>query len=257
MDKEGQDNPNLSNDSDDLNDVDASVEESQIETNTNQTEQPKIDPKNGVVFKTEKIGDKATTEYFSNVKGEDQKKNNEAIERRRVKITRKTLFIIFGTLIGIILVVMLIFVIVNLINPQGKKYTAEDFPDNMTELENKAVEIAFEVVPDGQKVSFLTAADYIDQAIENTTDEDRKFELKTLHARMMMMAGYGYAATKEIEKLEPEANTDQRKYQLYRQAAFVYFYYGDKSLAEQYADKADALDVPENQGEWIGDDDGE
>lgn len=244
MEKEGHDKPTgVTEPADDLNDT--GIQEDQVGDTTGD-----------VVFKTEDIGNKATSEVFSNVKGGNKAKNKDAekIEKRRTRVTRKTLFTIFGTLIGLILTIMVIFVILNLINPQGKKYTREDFPEDMNELQEKAYGIAFE---NENKVSFANAVEYIDYAIENTNDEDRQFELKTFHARMMYYAGYEYAAEKEIESLEDDANTDHRKYLLYTQAAFIYYHAGDNSKALEYNEKANALDVPENQGEWPGEDDGD
>lgn len=103
-----------------------------------------------------------------------------------------------------------------------------------------------------EEYTFAEVGEYVRWAVDDTDDEDRKFELNVFHAQLMVLGGYKTAATSEIEYLEKYATTDARKYILYTAATFIYYYADNSSLAAEYHEKADALDVPENHGDWVG-----
>ena len=81
-------------------------------------------------FSSNDIGDRATTEYFSKVEG--GKKNKEKVTARRTRFTRKTLFIIFSVIIGLAVVFIGIFTILNLRSRIIGKRTEEEIPTSMT-----------------------------------------------------------------------------------------------------------------------------
>ena len=93
------------------------------------------------VFQSENIGNKATPEYFSNVKG--GKKDQEKVEDKRSRVSRKTLFTILGALVGALVIVLVIALVANLLSrPKGSR-TDEVMPTTADEIERRAYAVVY------------------------------------------------------------------------------------------------------------------
>lgn len=199
-----------------------------------------------ISFDSQKIGTRPTVDYFSNIDGGG--KDNEKIQRRRTRITRKTLTIILAGLGALLLVITIIFLVNIWSGPKTTEYTSDDFPQDMSAFEEKAYNLVY-----SEGWSYGEVATFIDYAIADSKDMDRTLRLKLLHAEFLRLGGYAEAAESEMRYLIENAYSDQQKYIVLSAAAHFYYYAGDESLAELYQWQADQLDVPENKGEYLDD----
>lgn len=205
-----------------------------------------------VVFKSENIGDKATTEYFSNVKG--GRKDKEKVEKKRTRITRKTLFIALGVLAGIVLVTLLVVLIINLVNRgvHGER-TDEDLPTTYAEVQERAYKVAYKDMenPGDYKEALKYVNNLIMDMVDTNRDADLIYATRTFRAILAYEAGAHELAVKEAESLEQYATTDAQKYVIYDTLAWIYTQEKNYDVAMDYTSKKDGLDVPENKLESV------
>ena len=206
------------------------------------------DQNSSPVFESKDIGSQPTVEFFPGAEKQKLKKKRQEKSSRH---NRKKLAIIFFVIAIIAVFVMVIAIVTNLPKSDKHVWTHADFPENIDDLKEKAFSIVFE-----GEGTYADAAEYVYFAVDDTEDEDRQFTLQAFHAEVMSYGGYFNSAKTELERLEALAATDARKYTLYNTMVGVYFRSGDTALANEYYDKLNALDVPENQVDYQGSDDG-
>lgn len=206
------------------------------------------DQTNVPVFESKDIGSQPTTQFFP---GADKEKLKQHKQEKRTNKNRKKLGIALSIVAAIALVTIIVVAVVTNIPKKGRfDWTHEDFPENLDEFKEKTFSLVFS---DGY--NFAGAAEFVYFAVDDTEDEERKFALQVFHAEVMSYGGYFDSAKTELERLEAVASTNERKYILYNTMVGVYYRSGDTALAADYYEKLNALDVPENQAEYIGDDD--
>ena len=205
------------------------------------------DQNSSPVFESKDIGSQPTVEFFP---GAEKQKLKEKRQEKASHNNRKKLAIIFCVIAAVVVVVMVVAIVANLPKSNKHVWTHADFPENIDDLKEKAFSIVF----DGEG-TYADAAEYVYFAADDTTDEDRQFDLQVFHAEIMSYGGYHNSAKTELERLEALAGTDARKYTLYNTMVGVYFRSGDSALANDYYDKLNALDVPQNHVDHKGGDD--
>lgn len=207
-----------------------------------------------VAFHSSGIGNKATTEYFSNVKGDNKRKDKDKVEKRRIRVTRKTLFIIFGSLIGIIVVVMLVFVILNL----GKRSTwgsrtEEELPTTLSEAEERAYKVVYSDIESGTAY-YKEALYYVSNLLQDLTDanqdEDLIFAVRAFGSQLAYEGGSNKAISAAVS-LSNHAKNDAQKYSIYKVLERIYNAEGDSTKVEMIRDLIDGLNIPENKIETV------
>ena len=199
-----------------------------------------------ISFDSQKIGARPTVDYFSNIDG--NRKDNQKIQRRRTRVTRKTLAIILAALAAALVVVTIIFLINVLGGPKPRQYNSNDFPENINEFEEKAYSLVY-----SEGWSYGEVSTFIDYAIADSKDADRTLQLKLLRIEFLRLAGYTEAAEGELKNLLENTYADSQKYLVLMAAANFYYNTGDVDLALTYQWQANQLDVPQNQGEYLDD----
>ena len=206
-------------------------------------------PTSAPVFKSEAIGSKPTTEYFSNVKGgrEDQSK----VEKKRTTNTRKTLIIILSIVAGILITVTAVFVILSLVNRRGTygERTGEDLPTTIEEVEERAYALAFEDLeaPGNFEAALYYINNVIADMVDTNQDQDLIYAVRCFRAILAYQAGAPTAALNEALSLEEYAKTDNQKFSIHGTLDRLYIWQRDYEKAVAYEDKMDALDVSENK----------
>lgn len=193
------------------------------------------------VFHSESIGNKATPEYFSNVKG--GKKDQEKVEDKRSRVSRKTLFTILGALVGALVIVLVIALVANLLSrPKGSR-TDETMPSNYTEIEERT----YKVLYSGDENGYENAIVYLNDLIKDMKDLNQSSELifaaYAVRARVAYQAGAKATAISEALRLASEADTNVEKLYAYHELFYMYNQEGDTEKRDFYGDLLRELDV--------------
>lgn len=172
------------------------------------------------VFHSGNIGNKATPEYFSNVKG--GKKDQEKVERKRARISKKTLMIIWGVIAAVLVIVLMIALIANLTSrPKGSR-TDEAMPVTIDEVEERTYEHLYT----GDTADYPVAVTYITDLINDMEDlnqnKDLVFCSKVFRTRIIFRGGLREKGIKMAFALAEEANTDHQKDCAYNALAYMY-----------------------------------
>ena len=196
------------------------------------------------VFHSGNIGNKATPEYFSNVKG--GKKDQEKVERKRARISKKALMIIWGVIAAVLVIVLMIALIANLTSrPKGSR-TNEELPPSQQDIEIRA----YKVVYSGDENGYENALYYLNDLIKDMEDvnynSDVIFEAYSVRALIAYQAGGEDVAISEAKRLVKEADTAEKKYSIYSTLNLIYSQAGDTEKRDFYRDMAFALDVETN-----------
>lgn len=202
--------------------------------------------KSSATFSSEEIGNKATPEYFQNVKG--GKKNKEKVDKKRTRVTRKTLTIILSAVAALLIVVVVIFVALNIVNSRkhGQR-TDEDLPTTITEIEMRAYKEAYKT--EG-KVDYSNSLYYMNDLIADLVDtkasSDLIFSARAFYTLLMYQAGGKDAALQEALELADSANTETEKFTIYSVLDRLYILNQNWDEAQRYEDLMDTLDVEVN-----------
>lgn len=196
------------------------------------------------VFQSENIGNKATPEYFSNVKG--GKKDQEKVERKRSRMSRKTLFTILGALAGAIIVILVIALVANLLSrPKGSR-TDEVMPTTADEIERRA----YTVVYSGDENGYENAIVYLNDLIKDMGDlnynSELMFDAYSTRAYIAYQAGGEDVAIGEALRLLKEADTSEKKYTIYSKLILIYAQENNAEKVDFYRDMVSELDVETN-----------
>ena len=196
------------------------------------------------VFQSENIGNKATPEYFSNVKG--GKKDQEKVEDKRSRVSRKTLFTILGALVGALVIVLVIALVANLLSrPKGSR-TDEVMPTTADEIERRA----YAVVYSGDENGYENAIIYLNDLIRDMGDlnynSELLFDAYITRARIAYQAGGGDVAIGEALRLAKEADTADKKYQAYDLLYNLYNQEGKNEKRDFYGDLIGELNQENN-----------
>ena len=190
-------------------------------------------------FSSNDIGDRATTEYFSRVEG--GKKNKEKVTAKRTRFTRRTLFIIFGIVIGIVIIAAIILGVFGILNTHriGKR-TGDEITMDAAVIQQRAYEKAYET---GKYEDGLV---YFNNAMLDSIDAgaDKEFIITALiyRAEYAYDAGGHNAAINNLLKIEESYElTDKQKLQMYIALAGLYSKNGDTANAEKYNEKYEEM----------------
>ena len=200
---------------------------------------------NTSAFHSEDIGNQATTEFFSNVTG--GRKDKDKIERKRIRVSRKALFVIFGALAAISVVILFTILIINLNSrPHGSR-TDEALPSSSSEIEERAYKVLYSGDPRG----YYNAIYYLKNLIQDMEDAKQNpeliFDAYALRARIAYMGGGGETAINEALRLANKAETDNEKYTIYKVLFYMYNQEGDKERRDFYGDMMYQLNVEANK----------
>lgn len=197
------------------------------------------------VFKSDDIGNHVTPEYFSNVKG--GKKDKEKVEKKRTRISRKTLFIILGAFAAILVIVMLVALVVNFSRPPHGSRTDEEMPTTIEEVRDKVYDHLYSKDGDYVVANYLNAGIYLKDLISDMEDLNRSDELifaaKAFRARFIFEGGLEDDAINEALRLVKSADTEYKKYNIYSALYYMYGKKGDSEKREIYSSLLDELDV--------------
>ncbi len=184
------------------------------------------------VFNSDSIGNRATPEYFSNVKG--GKKDKEKVAEIRSKKSRKPLFITLGTFAAALIIVMVIALIATLAVHRHGSRTDEEMPTNTAEIESRAYKVLYSSGKYENAIVYLN--DLIKDMKDLGVDSELIFEAYAVRARIAYQAGGGDVAIQEALRLAKEADTDTKKINIYRVLAYIYAGEGDTEKYKFYSD---------------------
>ncbi len=204
---------------------------------------------NTPVFQSGNIGSKATPEYFVNVKG--GKKDQEKVEKKRSRVSRKTLTIILGIVAGILIVILMVVLISNFVRPRGSR-TEEVMPTTQTEIEDRAYKVLYSTGEDGYENAIVYLNDLIKDMGDLNYSSELIFDAYATRAYIAYQAGGADVAIDEALRLVKEADTDEKKYSIYRVLFYIYGKEGNKEKRKFYSDMMDELNVPENKIDGMG-----
>ncbi len=185
---------------------------------------------NPPVFQSGNIGNKATPEYFSNVKGGN--KDQEIVERKRAHLSKKTLFIILGVIAAVLVVILMVALIANLTSrPKGSR-TDEAMPATMDDVETRTYENLYK----DNTADYSTALVYITDLINDMEDlnqsQDLIFCTKILRTKIIFQGGLRERGIDMALSLTKKADTDYEKNCAYNTLSYMY-------NQEQNTDKRD------------------
>ena len=196
------------------------------------------------VFQSENIGNKATPEYFSNVKG--GKKDQEKVERKRSRMSRKTLFTILGALAGAIIVIFVIALVANLLSrPKGSR-TDEVMPTSQIEIEERAYKVLYSGDENGYENAIVYLNDLIKDMGDLNYDSELIFDAYSARAYIAYQAGGEDVAIDEALRLLKEADTVNKKYSIYSTLILIYTQEGNTDKRDFYRDMVSELDIEAN-----------
>ena len=202
---------------------------------------------NTPVFQSGSIGNKATPEYFSNVKG--GKKDKEKVETKRSRVSRKTLTLIFSCIAAAIIIVLTIALIANLASrPKGSR-TDEEMPTTFDEVEKRTYENLYS----GDTADYSVALAYLTDLIDDMEDLNQNSGLifcsKVFRTKIIFQGDLREQALGMAQGLLEEASTDQEKDCAYEILAFMYNQEQDTEKRDFYMDLIKELNYdPEVEG---------
>lgn len=204
-----------------------------------------VDTSENPVFHSDNIGTKATPEYFSNVKG--GKKNQEKVENKRTRITRKTLFIILGAILGVAVIFIIVFAIINLaVRPRGS-HTGESLPTTISEVEERTYKVLYSGSETGGYANALRYVNnIIADLIESESDADLTFATRAFRSRLAYEAGGHTVGINDALNLIRDDLTDTQKYIIYITLTDLYYKEGNITESDKYYNMALGLDVAED-----------
>ena len=180
-------------------------------------------------FSSSDIGNKATTEYFSNVKGGRKDKNK--VDKKRTQRIRKMLFIFLGAAILVGAMLVALFVTSNSKSRTMGERTKEELPTEVAEVQRRTYKVAADHGAYYDGIVYLK--DLIADMQGASMDADLVFESTVFLGRFIYEAGAFDTAINFLQKLEArEQLTDSNRYWLYN--AFIDIY-----SAENYTNDAD------------------
>lgn len=176
---------------------------------------------NTPVFQSGNIGNKATPEYFSNVKG--GKKDQEKVAEKRTRVSRKTLFVVLGVIAAVLVIILVIALVANLLSrPKGSR-TDETMPATMDEVETRTYENLYR---DGNYADYSNALVYITDLINDMEDlnqnQDLIFCAKILRTKIIFQGGLRERGIDMALVLTNKADTDYKKNCAYNTLSYMY-----------------------------------
>lgn len=199
-------------------------------------------------FQSSDIGDKATPEYFSRVEG--GKKNQEKVVVKRTHTHRKALMIILAIVLGLAVIFIAVFAIINLSNRTITKRTHEELPTTISEVRHRTYKKAKETGKYYDGVLYLN--DLILDMQDSNADQDLIFESKIFLARFLYEAGDPDMALRILRYAESEGHlTDRQKYWLYSGYIDIYESENKSEEVEYYRDQFKLLDINNNQMDFV------
>lgn len=202
---------------------------------------------NTPVFQSGNIGSKATPEYFVNVKG--GKKDQEKVEKKRSRISRKTLTLIFSCIAAAIIIVLTVALIANLASrPKGSR-TDEEMPTTIDEVEKRTYEHLYT----GDTADYPVAVTYISDLIKDMEDTNQNKDLifcsKILRTRIAFRGGLREKAIELALALTEEADTDYQKNCAYNALSYMYNQEQNTEKRDFYMDLLKELNYnPDTEG---------
>ena len=199
---------------------------------------------NTPVFQSGNIGSKATPEYFVNVKG--GKKDQEKVEKKRSRISRKTLTLIFSCIAAAIIIVLTVALIANLTSrPKGSR-TDEVLPDSKSEIEKRAYKVLYSTGEDGYENAIVYLNDLIRDMGDLNYNSELIFDAYATRALIAYQAGGEDVAINEALRLLKEADTVNKKYSIYSTLILIYSQEGDNEKRDFYRSMVSELDTETN-----------
>ena len=199
-------------------------------------------------FRSSDIGDKATPEYFSRVEG--GKKNQEKVVAKRTHTNRKALMIILAVVLGLAVIFIAVFAIMNLSNRTVTKRTHEELPTTISEVRRRTYKKSEETGKYYDGILYLN--DLILDMQDSNVNKDLIFEAKIFLARFLYEAGDPDMALRILRYMESEGRlTDKQKYWLYSSYIDIYDGEGNSEATEYYQAQFKTLDLNNNQMDFI------
>lgn len=196
---------------------------------------------NTPVFQSGDIGNKATPEYFVNVKG--GKKDQAKVEKKRSRISRKTLTLIFSCIAAAIIIVLTVALIANLTSrPKGSR-TDEVIPVTMQEIEKRTYKVLYSGDENGYENAIVYLNDLIKDLGDLNQSQDLIFAAYAVRARIAYQAGAKETAIAEALRLADEADTNTEKLYAYHELFYMYNQEGNTEKRDFYGDLLKELDV--------------
>lgn len=196
---------------------------------------------NTPIFHSGSIGNKATPEYFSNVKG--GKKDQEKVAKKRTRISRKALFMIFGAIIAALIVILMIVLIAHFTaRPHGSR-TDEDMPTTISEVEQRAYKVLYSGDENGYYNTLYYLNDMIKDMNDLNYDPDLIFATYAVRAHITFQGGARQVAIDEALRLAEEATNDIQKLYAYHELFYMYNQEGNTEKRDFYGDLMDELNV--------------
>ena len=192
-------------------------------------------------FHSGDISNKATPDYFSNVKG--GKKDKEIVSNKRSKKSRKALFITLGALAGALVVVLIITLVTTVFNHSRGSRTDETMPTTMQEIEERAYKVLHSGDENGYENTLYYLNDLILDMKDLNIDPEIIFAVYAVRARIAYEGGAKETGIEEALRLAREANTDLEKLYAYHELFYIYNREGNPEKRDFYGSLMDELNV--------------
>ncbi len=145
----------------------------------------------------------------------------------------------------LILVLAAIFTAIALIskasNPETGDSTGDSDASSWEETIDHAAYEAYVLSESGSETAFSDAIDYLQEEINSSATETRKFYIRTVLARFYIEHGDTATALVELYDIDDSKLSDSEKLRLYTSFRYAFIVAGDSEQEDVYTQKIDAL----------------